>query len=162
MAEGTLEPKSLLATLKSRFAVEKAEISGNVLSVTTDAKGYVEIARFLRDQGFTRCLAVSAVDWNDAGEFEVYYLVHNLTSNLYAKVATRTPRRKPKIQSLSSVWETSAMHERETWELFDIEFVGNTMLKPLFLEDWRGPPPFRKDFNWREYVAKEYYGAEGG
>jgi len=161
MAEGPLEPESFLATLKSRFAVEKAEISGKTLLVTTDPKTYVDIAGFLRDQGFTRCLTVSAVDWYDAGQFEVYYLVHNLTSDLYVKVATRIPRDKPEIQSLSSVWDTSAMHEREAWELFDIKFVGNTMLKPLFLEDWSGPPPFRKDFNWREYVTKEFYGVEG-
>ena len=43
--------------------------------------------------------------------------------------------------------ENAAMHERETWEMFGIKFRGNRMLKPLFLEDWRGPPPFRKDFD---------------
>ena len=36
-----------------------------------------------------------------------------------------------------------------------IVFDGNKNLTPLFLEDWDGPPPFRKDFNWREYVRGE-------
>jgi len=48
------------------------------------------------------------------------------------------------------------MHEHEAWELFKIIFKGNPMLKPLFLEEWNGPPPFRKDFNWREYVKEKY------
>jgi NADH:ubiquinone oxidoreductase subunit C len=46
------------------------------------------------------------------------------------------------------------MHEREVWELFGISFQGNTMLKPLLLEGWRGPYPFRKDFDWRKYAQE--------
>jgi NADH:ubiquinone oxidoreductase subunit C len=25
------------------------------------------------------------------------------------------------------------------------------------LENWEGPNPFRKDFNWREYVRNKFY-----
>jgi NADH-quinone oxidoreductase subunit C len=100
---------------------------------------------------------VAVIDWVDQGEFEAYYIIHHLESNVYAKVATRISRNKPEIKSLSTVWESAAMHEREMWELFGVSFVGNAILKPLFLEDWTGKPPLRKDFNWRDYVNKEYY-----
>ena len=79
-----------------------------------------------------------------------------MDENVYVKVATEISRDKPEIPSLSSLWPNAAMHERESWELFRIKFIGNDMLKPLFLEDWSGPPPFRKDFNWREYVKRTF------
>ena len=41
--------------------------------------------------------------------------------------------------------------------MFGVEFQGNPDLSPLFLEDWEGPPPFRKDFDWRAYVREKYY-----
>jgi len=45
-------------------------------------------------------------------------------------------------------------------ELFGVEFEGNQDLAPLFLEDWDGPPPFRKDFDWRDYVREREYDKE--
>ena len=41
--------------------------------------------------------------------------------------------------------------------MFGVKFEGNDDLSPLFLEDWLGPPPFRKDFDWRKYVREKYY-----
>ncbi|MCD6380819.1 MAG: NADH-quinone oxidoreductase subunit C, partial [Candidatus Odinarchaeota archaeon] len=51
------------------------------------------------------------------------------------------------------IWPNAEMHEREVWELFGIYFKGNHMLKPLFMEDWSGPPPLRKDFDLHGYVG---------
>ena len=65
-------------------------------------------------------------------------------------------REKPVIESLGEIWENSLMHERECWEMFGIVFEWNNMLKPLLLEEWSGPPPFRKDFDSRKYVREVY------
>ena len=160
MSDEESEIQSFLANLKSQFAVNNLEIQGNLLSLTTDSTTYVELATYLKEHDFARCLTVSATDWLDTNEFEIYYLVHHLKNNIYVKVAVRIPRNKPEITSLSTIWESAAMHEREMWELFGITFVENMMLKPLFLEDWTNLPPLRKDFNWRDYVAQEYYKTE--
>jgi len=112
-----------------------------------DRSSYVAVARFLFEKGFKRLLTISAVDWISKNIFEIYYVVYSHAMNMYVKVSTEIPRDSPRIYSLSSVWENAAMHEREVWKLFGISFIGNKMLKPLFLEDWKGPPPFRKDFD---------------
>lgn len=145
--------KVLKDDLEMRFQAE-CEVEDRLLLVKVGRDGYVNVARHLKEQGFRRVLTVSAIDWVDEDEFEVCFIVHKLEENVYVKISTRIPRSQPQIESLSSVWENSAMHEREVWELFGIPFKGNDMLKPLFLEGWTGPPPFRKDFNWREYVKK--------
>ena len=59
---------------------------------------------------------------------------------------------------MTPVWyENAQIHEREIHELFGVKFEGNQDLSPLFLENWEGPDPFRKDFNWREYVRDKFY-----
>lgn len=145
----------LLETLQTRFRFEH-RVKGNMNFLKVSREDYVKIAEYLKENGFRRLLTIGAVDWMERGTFEVYFLAHDMDENLYIKVATDIPRDKPEISSLSKLWPNAAMHERESWELFGINFIGNDILNPLFLEDWEGPPPFRKDFNWREYVKQTY------
>jgi len=152
-----MEIEDLLKYLVEHF---NAKISigkdRNFVLARVDKSSYVNVAGFLFKEGFRRLLTVSAIDWLSRNVIEIYFITYNHAMNVYVKVSTEIPRDSPEMPSLSSIWENAAMHEREVWELFDVSFIGNKMLKPLFLEDWKGPPPFRKDFDWREYVAKEY------
>ena len=46
----------------------------------------------------------------------------------------------------------------ETKKKLDYCALGQVLVyKHLFLEDWEGPPPFRKDFDWGKYVREKYY-----
>ena len=120
-------------------------------------KDYLNIAKYLKEHGFQRLLTLSVVDWIKDDSFEIFFILHIMNKNVYVKVSTCIPRRKnAKIESLSGLWENAALHEREVWEMFGIIFEGNKMLKPLFLENWIGPPPFRKDFDWRKYVKRNF------
>ena len=134
----------------------ESRVKENVNYLKVSREHYIEAAERLRRNGFRRLLTISAVDWVERGVFEVYFLVSDPDRSLYVKVSTEIPRDEPEVPSLSKLWPNAAMHERETWELFGINFVGNDSLKPLFLEGWDGPSPFRKDFNWREYVKRVY------
>jgi len=141
--------------LGSEVQVEYSAKGGiNYLKVSKD--DYLKVAEYLRYHGFLRLLTVSAVDWIERGTLEVYFIAHKSDGNVYVKVGTEIPRDNALIRSLSELWPNAAMHEREAWELFGVLFEGNRILKQLFLEDWDGPPPFRKDFDWREYVKKTY------
>ncbi|MHA1730079.1 MAG: NADH-quinone oxidoreductase subunit C [Promethearchaeota archaeon] len=128
----------------------------NTFFFKIDKKEYLSTSRYLKEHGFKRLLTVSAVDWIEDNLFEVYFIVHNMNDNIYIKVATFIPRKEAKIESLHDLWPNATLHEREGWEMFGILFEGNEMLKPFFLENWNGPPPFRKDFDWREYVMKNF------
>jgi NADH:ubiquinone oxidoreductase subunit C len=51
-----------------------------------------------------------------------------------------------KMPTLSDIWYSSAWYERETAELFGIEFEGHPDPRPLLLpDDWQGEPPLRRD-----------------
>ncbi|MFO7742487.1 MAG: NADH-quinone oxidoreductase subunit C [Anaerolineae bacterium] len=133
-----------------------ANAGRDVGRIEVSKEDYLGVAKRLKEKGFQRLLTVSAVDWIEEGTYEVYFVVHSLDENRYVEVTTYIRRDDPRIASLSGIWLNAPMHEREVWELFGIDFDGNAMLRPLFLEDWIGPPPFRKDCNWREYVKKNF------
>ncbi|MHA1346663.1 MAG: NADH-quinone oxidoreductase subunit C [Candidatus Heimdallarchaeaceae archaeon] len=108
--------------------------------------------------GFEHLSTISVTDWLDEGKLEVTYHLWSYTHNHLLTIKTKIDRKKPKISSLTSIWGGNAETcERECHELFGVKFEGNTNLTPLFLEDWDGPPPFLKDFNWREFVKEELY-----
>ena len=144
-----------MASIEEDLFLSK-RVDGKVCFAEVAPDNYKKVAEYLKNKGYVRLLTISAVDWIDQQEFEVYFVAHNPEEKTYIKVATRIPRDNPKIASLLDIWPNAAMHERETWELFGIVFDGNNMLKPLFLEDWDGPPPFRKDFDLREYAMRLY------
>ena len=69
-------------------------------------------------------------------------------------IKTRINRNKPIIESVKPIWNENAKnHERELHELFGVKFNGNNDLFPLFLENWKGPAPFKKDFDCRKYIS---------
>jgi len=58
----------------------------------------------------------------------------------------RVPRETPQIATTALVWPTASWHERETYDMYGIEFVGHPDLRRLLLpEDWEGWP-LRKDY----------------
>jgi NADH:ubiquinone oxidoreductase subunit C len=51
------------------------------------------------------------------------------------------------LPSMTQVWEAMSFHERETFEMFGIDFKDHPNLLPLLLPpDWKGGYPLRKDF----------------
>jgi NADH-quinone oxidoreductase subunit C len=85
---------------------------------------------------------------------------------LHLLVRTRLPRDDPRIASATGVYRGAAWHERETHEMFGIEFEGNPNLAPLLLPDGFEGHPLRKEFVLAARAAKPWPGAkepgEGG
>jgi len=55
-------------------------------------------------------------------------------------------RDNPSLPSLTPIWESANLFEREAHEMFGINFEGHPDLRKLLLQDnWDGPPPLRKD-----------------
>jgi NADH-quinone oxidoreductase subunit C len=64
------------------------------------------------------------------------------------------------LDSATGVYRGAAWHERETFEMFGIEFTGHPDLKPLLLPDGFEGHPLRKDFVLAARVAKAWPGAK--
>ena len=63
------------------------------------------------------------------------------------------PREQASAPTAIDVFAIAEPHEREIHELYGIHFEGHPRLTPLFLDRDYEIPPFRKDFDTKQYVA---------
>ena len=129
-------------------------------SITVKKEKLYEILSTLKNAGFDHLSDVSCVDYIKEQQFEIIYHLWSHTKKLRVNIKVRISRERPLIKSVVDLWIGAQIHERENHEMFGVDFLGNPNLSPLFLEDWKEIPPFRKDFNVREFVRREYYEKE--
>jgi NADH-quinone oxidoreductase subunit C len=116
-----------------------------------------DVAVFLRDdQQFTQCVDVCAVDQLVASEraippgvtAERFEVVANFLSharNRRIRVIAQLPVDDPTIASITDLYPGVNFAERETYDLFGVEFAGHPDLTRILMpDDWVGYP-LRKD-----------------
>jgi NADH-quinone oxidoreductase subunit C len=73
---------------------------------------------------------------------------------------TRVPRAAAAVATVRDVYPGAAWHERETYEMFGIDFTGHEPLDPLLLPEGFEGHPLRKEFVLASRVAKPWPGAK--
>ena len=135
------------------------------LIVTAQKDKVMSILSFLKNKGYNHLALVSCVDWIEEKEFEMVYILTSYLQNndefrdkerLHITLKTRILREESKVISVIPIFENAEPYEREIHELFGIYFEGHPRLIPLFLEGNYEIPPFRKDFDTREYVKNTF------
>jgi len=147
----------LVQKLRENFPADIKEtniIRHGRLEVRVAPEKIKEVAVFLRDKlSFDHPNGVSAVDYNRENRFEIVYHISSMRikemRDLVLDLKESVPRNAPKVGSLVSVWSGVENYERESFEMFGIQFDGHPRLEKLFLTDnWDGPPPLRKDIRF--------------
>ena len=129
-------------------------------TVDVPASRWVDALRVARDRlGCDFFDWLSAVDELDDG-FSVVAHVWSTAQRYGALIRTRTPRTNAAVASVVDVYPGAAWHERETHEMFDIDFPGHGELRPLLLPESFEGHPLRKDFVLASRVAKAWPGAK--
>ena len=97
------------------------------------------------DLSFDYLFCLSGVDYGKQLGI-VYHLTSTLQKHsLVIKVRT-DDRINPAFDTMSNIWRTAELHEREVFDLFGIHFNNHPDLRRIFLEeDWKGYP-LRKDY----------------
>jgi len=152
---------SIADDIRSAFGIEAEVRRPRRLWMDVPPERLLEISGWVKRRGFEHFSAVSVVDRPEEGRFDITYHVWSYNDRVLLTMKTSVGRDDPRIDSLVPVWNESVqVHERELHEAFGVEFVGNPDLSPFFLEEWDGPPPFRKDFDWRSYVRANLFDEE--
>ncbi|MER5442455.1 NADH-quinone oxidoreductase subunit C [Streptomyces sp. NPDC002790] len=104
---------------------------------------------------------LSAVDEPEAG-FRVCAHVAVVGPGVVRRLLLRTtvPHAAPVLASAVDVYAGAAWHERETHEMFGVDFTDHPGLDPLLLPDGFEGHPLRKDFVLAARVAKAWPGAK--
>ncbi len=117
-----------------------------------------EALAVLKTLGFEFYSFCGGVDWPEDEKFEVLDHVYSLGRRARITVKCEVPRSNPRVPTAVNVYAGSDWHERETWELFGIVFVGHPRLRRLLLADWQEGFPMRKDEVLRARVEKPWPG----
>lgn len=100
--------------------------------------------------GFQVCAHVVAVPTGPTPDGAVHRLL----------LRTTVPHETPVLPTATGVFAGAAWHERETHEMFGVDFAGHPRLVPLLLPDTFEGHPLRKDFVLAARVAKAWPGAK--
>ena len=129
--------------------VEEAKVlRSKRVSLVARRKGFLDLAQALKDEfGFLQPVSAGAVDYPKENRIRMIYYLMNPSSRFMLTLRVDLPRDEPSLPSMTQVWEGMSFHERETREMFGIDFPGHPNMIPLLLPpDWRGGHPLRKDF----------------
>ena len=137
-----------------------AEESYELLTVDVPPTAWLAALRTARDDlGCTYFDWLSAVDEPGTG-FRVSAHVVALAPVRRLLVRTTVPHENPALPTAVDVYAGAAWHERETHEMFGVDFEGHPALDHLLLPEAFEGHPLRKDFVLAARVAKAWPGAK--
>ena len=154
MSSPSLTPEGRIADVIREHLGDKVQdvkvLRKSRMSLVARRDTLKEVAEWLRGLGFDHTLAVSGVDRFSENRIDVVYFLSSYSrddlKHLIISLEVHLARENPSICSLTPVWESANLFEREACEMFGINFDGHPNLEKLLLQDnWDGPPPMRKD-----------------
>lgn len=119
------------------------------LQISVPAEVLKKLALELRthpESSFDYLFCLTGVDY--AEHMEVVYHLKSTTHHHQLVLKAKTSgRENPSIDTVSDIWRTAELHEREVFDLFGIHFNDHPDLRRLLLtDDWVGYP-LRKDYD---------------
>lgn len=119
----------------------------DMVVIDVDRERLVEVATLIRDDPVTRCDLYSVNAGVDTGtELRSVTFVRGITTHVFVMLRTSCPEMDPRIPTLTGVWAGANWCERETYDMFGIEFDGHPDLRRIFLEESFPGHPLRKSF----------------
>ena len=95
-------------------------------------------------------LAYETLNWIagvDLGsQLESVYHVYSWHTNTYLELHVAVPRAKAELDTVTDVWPAADWHERESWDMVGIRYLGHPDLRRILLEDDFVGHPLRKDY----------------
>ena len=115
-------------------------------------ENWFEIAKFLKEDSDTYFDSLQCNTGFDLGDgiLESRYNLHSMKHLHSIEIRIKVNINNPDIPSVESIWRVADWFERETYDMFGINFTGHRDLRRILLpEDWDGWP-LRKDYEEQE------------
>jgi NADH-quinone oxidoreductase subunit C/D len=131
-------------------------VSPEAETLVVERARLVQVAEYLRnaeDLSYDLLSNVTGVDYmGRRPRFEVvYHLFSTSRGGGPLVLKARAPEENPDIPSLTSVWPSAGLQEREIWDLYGIRFPGHPNLKRILLWEGFHGHPMRKDYEEAYY-----------
>lgn len=154
-----MDKLDIIGSIKNKFGaaiVDSDCFRGDDTVVVTPDK-LKELCEFVKSDellDFDYLLDVCGADYLPREpRFEVVYHLSSIKKKHRLRIKTRVPVGQ-KVDSVTSIWPTADWTERETYDMFGIEFEGHPDLRRIYMaDDWEGYP-LRKDYPEKGYKDK--------
>ncbi|HBA87827.1 MAG TPA: NADH-quinone oxidoreductase subunit C [Geobacter sp.] len=144
------ENNRAVVKLKERFAdsvLDCKEFRGEV-TVTVKKESILDVLKCLRDDlRYNFLTDVTAVDYlGQDPRFMVVYQLYSIPNKDSIRIKAPVTEADCTIDSATSLWNSANWVERETFDLFGINFRNHpNLVRILMTDDWVGHP-LRKDY----------------
>ena len=129
--------------------VEVTDALGD-LSITVNKEKLFELAKFLKENPeleFVMCKDVTAVDWATRKKrFSTVYHIYSFKLNFTLRIKTNLEEEPYQVESVVSIWESANWYERETFDMYGIDFINHPDLRRMYMPEGFQYYPLRKDF----------------
>lgn len=144
------DPLVLVAVSRDWDAIAGAKEFAGEITLVVRREKIVDVCRSFKQEGFNYLVDLSGVDYSKypghAGpRFGVSYTLYSFSQNQRVRLRVFTDENAA-IPSVTTVWKTANWHERETFDMFGIEFEGHPNLERILMWDGFNGHPLRKDF----------------
>lgn len=115
-------------------------------------ESWLKIAKWLKSDEELSFDSLQCNTGMDLGEgvLESRYNLHSMKHLHKVEIRIKVSAEKPDIPSVEQVWRVADWFERETYDMFGINFIGHRDLRRILLpDDWEGWP-LRKDYQEQE------------
>ena len=115
-------------------------------------ENWLKVAKWLKSDEklyFDSLQCNTGIDLGE-GVLESRYNLHSMKHLHKVEIRIKVSAEKPDIPSVEQVWRVADWFERETYDMFGINFIGHRDLRRILLpDDWEGWP-LRKDYEEQE------------
>lgn len=116
----------------------------NVFIAPEELKSFAQQIRVIAGLDFDYLFCLTCVDWKTH-----FTMVYHFSSTIHRHnivVKAKLDGGNPEIETISDIWRTAEMLEREVYDLFGVKFLHHPDLRRLMMpDDWEGWP-LRKDY----------------
>ncbi len=146
--------KIVIDTLIKKFgdAVKDGSALGDEVAIV-DAAKLVEVATFLKEDAamaFDSGMFVTATDraYQDQSvpRFEVLFQLRSLQKRHRIRLKVLVEGENPTVPSLMGLWPSFNWQERETYDMYGINFEGHPDLRRIYMYEEFVGYPLRKDY----------------
>jgi len=141
---------AIAARLVADFAAELTDVrvqEPDTVVAHCDRAVLKDVARRLKahpEIGYQTLNFVAGVD--NGRHLESVYHVYSWKTNTYLELHVEVPKDKAEVDTVCDVWPAADWHERESWDMLGIRYLGHPDLRRILLKDDFIGHPLRKDY----------------
>ncbi len=136
--------KDKITKLIPEASIEQAQYP----TVTVPKERLRDLALMLKnEEGFDYLISLIGMDWGETLGV-IYYVARSAKQeDIWVLKTATTDRENPQLYTVSDLWKTADLNEREVFAMFGIRFINHPDMRRLYLaQDWKGFP-LRKDYD---------------